>query len=96
MFTCNYDDMCRCNVCCTSTYRCSSGQITFLGSSDACLQAACPAAAGADAASAVCTPGADQTCNDNPIWSSVHGRCTDAGACVCSDAGTNPATGHCL
>ena len=52
---------------------------------------------GADASTAaVCTFGADQTCNDDPRVSSIHGRCTEAGACVCGDAGTNPDSGRCL
>jgi hypothetical protein len=44
----------------------------------------------------VCTVGADQSCNDNPALSSLHGHCTDAGVCACSDAGTNPDSGRCL
>jgi len=52
---------------------------------------------GADASTAaVCTFGADNTCNDDPRISSIHGRCTDAGACACGDAGTNPDSGRCL
>ena len=45
----------------------------------------------------VCTPGADQTCNDNPIVAALHGHCTATGTCQC--AGTyvlNPNTGRCL
>jgi hypothetical protein len=45
----------------------------------------------------VCTLGADQTCNDNPAISSLRGRCTSAGTCVCNAGGAlNPATGRCL
>ena len=44
----------------------------------------------------VCTFGADQTCNDDPRISSIRGRCTDAGACACGDAETNPDSGRCL
>jgi hypothetical protein len=45
----------------------------------------------------VCTPGADQTCNDNPIVSSFHGHCTDAGTCQCNAQFIlNPNTGRCL
>ena len=45
----------------------------------------------------VCTPGADQTCNDNPIISSLHGHCTNAGQCVCGTGFVfNPNTGRCL
>jgi hypothetical protein len=45
---------------------------------------------------AACTPGADQTCNDNPAISSLHGRCRHDGTCVCS-AGfeQNPLSGRC-
>lgn len=31
----------------------------------------------------VCTIGADQTCNDNPSISSLHGHCTPGGSCSC-------------
>jgi hypothetical protein len=45
----------------------------------------------------VCTPGADQTCNDNPIVSSLHGHCTAAGICQCNPGVIlNPNTGRCL
>lgn len=45
----------------------------------------------------VCTPGADQTCNDNPAISSLHGMCTPASVCVCRPQyAKNPATGKCL
>lgn len=51
---------------------------------------------GADCAP-VCTPGVDQTCNDNPIVSSLHGHCTDAGMCQCGSGFIlNPNTGRCL
>ena len=110
-FTCNYTDAVRCNVSCYSAYMCSSGKIIFLGNNDGCFQVTCSPDAGTDAADArmdaadaradattatVCTPGAHQSCNDNPAWSSIHGSCTDAGVCVCSDAGTNPDSGRCL
>jgi hypothetical protein len=32
---------------------------------------------------APCTFGADQTCNADPAVSSLHGRCTEVGTCVC-------------
>lgn len=32
---------------------------------------------------APCTFGADQTCNADPTVSSIHGRCTELGTCVC-------------
>lgn len=44
----------------------------------------------------VCTPGANQTCNDNPALSSIHGRCLPDGTCACDlGPGPNPATGRC-
>ena len=48
-----------------------------------------------------CTPGMDQTCNDNPVISSTHGRCIDtlgSGArCMCNPPYLlNPDTGRCL
>jgi hypothetical protein len=43
-----------------------------------------------------CTPGADQTCNDDPRVSALLGTCDPAGQCVCSDgASINPPTGRC-
>jgi hypothetical protein len=41
-----------------------------------------------------CTVGADQTCNDNPAISSLHGRCVDDGRCVCGP-GALLASGKC-
>ena len=50
-----------------------------------------------DQCAAVCTPGANQSCNDNPIVSSIHGTCTAAGACQCGTGFIlNPNTGRCL
>lgn len=100
-FICNYNDACNCNGCCQSTYRCMNDRIVFLGSDDGCFQRPCPEDAGqpdtrVDAATAACTFGQDQTCNENPIWAAVYGRCTDAGTCVCSDAGMNADSGRCL
>jgi hypothetical protein len=98
---CNYNDACNCNGCCQSTFRCMNDRLVFLGSDDGCFQRPCPQDAGqpdtgVDATTAACTFGQDQTCNDNPIWSAIYGRCTDAGACECSDAGMNPDSGRCL
>lgn len=44
-----------------------------------------------------CQPGMDQSCNDNPVISSVHGTCEADGTCSCN-AGfpKNPDTGRCL
>lgn len=44
----------------------------------------------------VCTPGANQTCNDNPALSSIRGECTAAARCVCPNTALNPETGRCL
>jgi len=44
-----------------------------------------------------CTPGADQTCNDDPSLNSIHGVCQANGTCVCAVGGSlNPNTGKCL
>jgi hypothetical protein len=45
---------------------------------------------------AVCTPGADQTCNDNPALSSIRGQCTPAARCLCPNSVINTNTGRCL
>ncbi len=34
---------------------------------------------------AVCVPGLDQTCNHDPLISSLAGSCTDASVCVCAE-----------
>lgn len=51
----------------------------------------------ADSSALVCEPGRDQTCNDDPAISSLHGTCKPDGTCQCA-AGVekNPATGRCL
>jgi hypothetical protein len=41
-----------------------------------------------------CTVGADQTCNDNPSISSLHGHCVDDGRCLCG-SGLLLASGKC-
>jgi hypothetical protein len=44
----------------------------------------------------VCTYGMDQTCNDNPLISSLHGYCQPDGTCICKDGyEKNPSTGMC-
>jgi hypothetical protein len=44
----------------------------------------------------VCQPGADQTCNDDPVISSIHGRCRFDGTCECLEGfAPNPETGRC-
>lgn len=95
-FTCDYEGGCRCGACCYASYRCMSGRIEFIGSNDGCM-VICDGGLGADGPPApVCTVGADQTCNDNPATSSIHGHCTDAGVCVCGDAGRNRDSGRCF
>lgn len=43
-----------------------------------------------------CTFGADQTCNDDPLISSVHGSCNQDGTCSCHPGfALNPQTGRC-
>jgi len=45
----------------------------------------------------VCTYGMDQTCNDNPIISSIHGVCNPDGTCLCAGGwAINPQSGRCL
>lgn len=47
-------------------------------------------------ARAVCTPGMDQSCNDNPALSSLHGHCDADRTCTCRPPFVvNPATGLC-
>jgi hypothetical protein len=44
----------------------------------------------------ICTPGADQTCNDNPQASSIMGQCNSDTTCTCNDPYiTNYVTGKC-
>ena len=44
----------------------------------------------------VCTPGMDQTCNDNPVISSLHGTCNEDGTCTCKKGfAKNTKTGRC-
>jgi hypothetical protein len=43
-----------------------------------------------------CTPGADQTCNDDPLAAYAAGTCLSTGSCSCrGDYVINPATGRC-
>ena len=45
----------------------------------------------------VCTPGLDQTCNDDPTVSTVLGMCRADASCKCwYPSAANPATGRCL
>jgi hypothetical protein len=56
-----------------------------------------PPAAGAPAQGkrVPCTFGADQTCNADPAVSSLHGRCTEAGTCVCKPPAVLTPGGFC-
>lgn len=98
--TCQFEAGCTCHGCCVAFYSCVNGTFKELDFNDVCIQGPpCEDGGAGDAAGsggAVCTFGADQTCNDNPALSSIHGRCTDAGVCACSDAGVNPDSGRCL
>ncbi len=49
-----------------------------------------------DMAAGSCTPGIDQTCNDNPAVSALWGKCNADGSCSCNIGfEVNPATGRC-
>jgi len=54
-----------------------------------CVEGRCVAVIGP-----VCEPGADQTCNADPLMSSIAGRCNPDGTCAC-DVWIDPATGRC-
>jgi hypothetical protein len=55
-----------------------------------------PAPSGSALSATACTPGADQTCNDNPLISKIHGTCQMDGQCSCHPGfSINPATGKC-
>lgn len=44
-----------------------------------------------------CTPGANQTCNDNLLVSSIWGTCQPDGTCICTTGHVvNPSTGRCM
>jgi hypothetical protein len=50
----------------------------------------------AKTAAPVCTFGADQTCNDDPLLSKTHGTCRQDGTCECQPGyAKNEATGRC-
>lgn len=42
-----------------------------------------------------CTPGQDQTCNDDPTISSLHGKCAADGTCDCAAPFTKLGSGRC-
>lgn len=112
-FSCQFNAGCTCHGCCTAFWRCVDGVFKQTDFNDVCGQGApCPdggagtsggagsggaGGGGGTSSAARCTFGADQSCNDNPAISSIHGHCTDAGTCVCTfDAGANPDSGRCL
>jgi hypothetical protein len=45
--------------------------------------------------SSTCTVGMNQTCNDNPVLSSIHGRCVENGRCVCLGFPMSISSGKC-
>ncbi|HMF44967.1 MAG TPA: hypothetical protein VKQ32_30055 [Polyangia bacterium] len=101
-FTCQFTAVCTCHGCCVAFWSCLNGTFAQRDFNDGCMQGPTCPDSGADASPAtdgpasVCTFGADQTCNDNPALSSIHGHCTDAGVCVCADGGTSSVSGRCL
>jgi hypothetical protein len=85
----DFPDSCAVGACGCSPA--SSHPVTICG---------CPAGAcfspGRGCLSFTCTPGADQTCNDDPVISSLRGRCQADLTCACNPGATlNPATGKC-
>src|SRR5262245_845111 len=90
-FNCTYQ-VCSCHGCCDDLWNCVSGYLMGTDFNNTCsLGPPCPDGG------AVCTFGADQTCNDSPLISSIHGHCTDAGVCECTfGGGLNPDSGRCL
>ncbi|MEO8878635.1 MAG: hypothetical protein ABI461_23800 [Polyangiaceae bacterium] len=46
-------------------------------------------------AARTCTVGQDQTCNENPAMSSLHGKCSTAGTCECITPFTKASSGRC-
>ena len=61
-----------------------------------CAKVACLDGGVADGnATGICTPGQDQTCNENPVISSLRGTCQPDGTCVCSSGAPSPSTGRC-
>ena len=72
-----------CNTC-----SCTSGGLV------ACTLKDCPTM-DAGTSPPACTFGQDQTCNEDPVISSLRGTCLADGTCKCSGA-ASPATGRCL
>jgi hypothetical protein len=61
---------------------CAAGLLAAFGCSSGSRDANSDAGKKAPPAK-VCTFGADQTCNDNPAISSLHGVCQKDGTCLC-------------
>lgn len=56
-----------------------------------------PKDAGPDVTAGVCTPGMNQTCNDDPVSAAVMGVCQANGTCSCNSGYVlNTATGKCM
>lgn len=72
-----------CNTC-----TCTSGGLA------ACTVLTCPKP-GDGGTRVSCTPGQDQTCNEDPSIQSLRGTCLADGTCKCTTA-TSPYTGRCL
>jgi hypothetical protein len=96
-FTCQMNGLCTCHGCCFGLWSCVNGTFKQVDYNDGCFQGpTCPDGGADGQTGAICTPGADQSCNDNPALSSIHGHCTDAGACECGSYVQNPDSGRCL
>jgi len=52
--------------------------------------------AGCVGPASTCTVGMDQTCNDSPIISSIHGKCIPGGRCLCTTFALSATSGKCL
>jgi hypothetical protein len=85
-----------CVAACNGTDNCEPGQYC----PNNCLM--CPCSSMCMAQSFACTYGQDQTCNDNPAISALHGHCVKGMGptgtwCECNSGfAQNPQTGRCL
>jgi hypothetical protein len=77
-----------CNSC-----SCAGSQVVC--TEKACADAGPPIDATVDGPPA-CTPGADQTCNEDPTVNSLRGKCLADGTCACGTNAVSPYTGRCL
>lgn len=95
--TCASDASCGCGCACIGgTCECT-GAIPPTCNTDAecgppcsglhCVAGACQVA--------VCTPGADQTCNDSPSMSALAGHCNADASCTCNAGYTKQPSGKC-